>query len=75
MIETLHVLAILFMVIVAPLWIIFHYATKNGSSKRLTSEDEAMLDEIWESAQRMEERIETLEKILDAETPRWRRST
>lgn len=75
MTETIHVLAILFMVIVAPLWIIFHYGTKNASSKRLTSEDEAMLNEVWESAQRMEERIETLEKILDADSSRWRRTT
>ena len=73
--EVIYILAVLFMAVVAPLWIIFHYLTKSGSSKRLSSEDEAMLNEIWESAQRMDERIETLERILDAETPRWRRST
>ncbi len=70
----LFVLTVLFLVIVAPLWIIFHYVSRSSASKRLSSEDEAMLEEIWESAQRMEERIQTLERILDEETPGWRRS-
>ncbi len=67
-------LAVVFLVIVAPIWIIFHYVSRNSAAKRLSSEDEAMLEEIWESAKRMEERIETLERILDDETPGWRRS-
>jgi phage shock protein B len=32
-----------------------------------------MLVDLWESAKRMELRIQTLEKILDAEAPQWRR--
>lgn len=74
MMEFPFILAIVFLVIVAPIWIIAHYATKSGRAKRLSSEDEALLNDIWESAQRMEERIETLERILDADTPGWRRS-
>jgi phage shock protein B len=31
-----------------------------------------MLVELWQSAQRMEDRIETLERILDADQPGWR---
>lgn len=68
------VLLIIFLVIVAPIWIIAHYATKNSRAKRFTGEQEEMLNEIWESAQRMEDRIETLERILDDDTPGWRRS-
>ncbi|EWY39157.1 phage-shock protein [Skermanella stibiiresistens SB22] len=66
------VLSVLFMTIVAPLWIIFHYITKWRSSKGLTAEDEHTLAELWESAGRMENRIVSLEKILDAEAPGWR---
>ncbi len=67
-----EVLPILFLTICLPLWIIFHYVTKMKTSKGLTAEDEKMLSEIWESTNRMEERIKTLERILDIEAPNWR---
>jgi phage shock protein B len=66
------VLAVLFLTIVAPLWIIFHYLTKWRSARGLSAEDERMLAELWESAGRMETRIVSLEKILDSEAPGWR---
>ncbi len=56
----------------APMWLLFHYMTKWRTAKGLTAEDEKMLGEIWESTTRMEERIQTLERILDSEAPRWR---
>ncbi|MBT8041303.1 MAG: envelope stress response membrane protein PspB [Xanthomonadales bacterium] len=64
---------ILFLTIILPLWIVLHYITKWKSSKGLSNEDEKMLSEIWESANRMEERINTLERILDVDSPDWRR--
>lgn len=63
---------ILIITVVVPLWIIFHYVTKWKTSKGLSPEDEKMLSEIWESANKMEERILTLERIMDIETPTWR---
>lgn len=66
-------LPILFLTVVVPLWIIFHYITKIKTSKGLSAEDEKMLSEIWESAKKMEERINTLERILDIDSPGWRR--
>lgn len=68
-----EIIPILLLTICLPLWIIFHYVTKWKTSKGLSSEDEKMLSEIWESANRMEERIETLERILDIDSPDWRR--
>ncbi len=70
--EWIFVPAILFTVIVAPIWLILHYATRNSASKRLTSKDEAMMEELHASTRRMEERIHNLERILDADTPEWR---
>ena len=64
---------ILLITVCAPLWIIFHYITKMKTSKGLSPEDEKMLSEVWESANKMEERINTLERILDIEAPDWRR--
>ncbi|MGK2924967.1 MAG: envelope stress response membrane protein PspB [Lysobacterales bacterium] len=67
-----EVIPILFITICLPLWIIFHYVTKWKMSKGLSPEDEKMLSEVWESTNRMEERIKTLERILDIEAPNWR---
>ncbi len=63
---------ILFVTVLAPLWIVFHYITKMKMSKGLTPEDEKMLTDVWESTKKMEDRIQTLERILDIESPSWR---
>ena len=67
-----EVIPILLLTVCFPLWIVFHYITKWKTSKGLTPEDEKMLSEIWDSTSRMEERIVTLERILDIEAPTWR---
>ncbi|MBP2311778.1 envelope stress response membrane protein PspB [Azospirillum soli] len=66
------VLAVLFMTVVAPLWIIFHYITKWRAQRGLSAQDERLLAELWEIANRLEGRIQTLERVLDAEAPNWR---
>ena len=73
MIDFLYVPMILFLVIVAPVWIISHYVTRWRTAKTLSTEDEKMLAELWELAPRMESRINTLERILDADVPDWRK--
>jgi phage shock protein B len=64
---------ILFLVIVAPVWIISHYMTRWRTAKTLSAEDEKMLAELWEVAPKLESRVNTLERILDAEVPEWRK--
>ena len=70
--EFMFVPAVLFMVIVAPLWLIFHYRTvwKNQQQSGIT--DEKSTKEMWGVAQRLENRVANLEKLLDAEAPGWR---
>ena len=67
-----EVIPILLLTVCFPIWIVFHYITKWKTSKGLTPEDEKMLSEVWESTNKMEERIKTLERILDIEAPTWR---
>jgi len=67
-----EIIPILALTICFPLWIVFHYITKWKTSKGLSPEDERMLSEVWESTSKMEERIQTLERILDIEAPSWR---
>jgi len=73
MLEWLIVPSTIFLLIVAPIWIIAHYMTRWRTAKTLTAEDERMLAELWELAPKMESRIHTLERILDAEVPDWRK--
>ncbi|HXH04322.1 MAG TPA: envelope stress response membrane protein PspB [Candidatus Competibacteraceae bacterium] len=61
--------------VVAPLWIILHYITRWRSANSLSTEEERMLVELWENAQRLEERLRSLETILDHEVPQWREKT
>ena len=60
------------MVFVAFPWIIFHYVTKWKSAAALTREDENLLDDLHETARRLDERICSIERILTAENPNWR---
>lgn len=73
--EGLFVTLICFVVIVIPLWLILHYLTVFKRSKSLTNEDERMLEELYDVAERMESRITNLEKILDSDTDASPRST
>lgn len=68
-----HAPIILFLVIVAPIWIVAHYSTRWRATKSLSSDEEQLLEELWQSAERMEERIDALERILDAEVTDWRK--
>ena len=63
---------ILLLTVVAPIWVIAHYVTRWRTAKTLTGEDEKLLRSLWQNAAKMEERIKTLERILDAEAPGWR---
>ena len=54
---------ILFLAVVAPIWIIAHYATRWRATKSLSSDEEQLLEELWQSAERMEQRINSLKRI------------
>lgn len=63
---------IIFMVIVAPIWLVLHYRSKRQVGQGLSEEEYIQLSELSEMADKMADRIKTLEAILDAETPDWR---
>jgi len=53
-------------------WVLFHYITKWKMAKTLTGEDENLLDELHDLARRLDERMVTIERIVQAENPNWR---
>jgi phage shock protein B len=70
----LFLIAVIVLVLVpAPLFIILQFVTKWRQSREISSGDEKMLDDLWRLSQRMEERIESLETILENEVPEWRK--
>ena len=71
--QLLTVALIVFLLVPAPLFIILHFITRWKQSREISGGDEKMLEEMWRMSQRLEERLETLERILDSELPDWRR--
>lgn len=66
--EGLLILAtILCLTVLGPLIVIFYFITKWKQAREISGDDERMLEELWELSQRLDERIETLERILDDE--------
>lgn len=69
----LGVALIVFVAIPVPILIVLYFVSKWKQTRELTSSDEAMLEDLWTSSQRLEERLEALETILDNDSPDWRR--
>jgi phage shock protein B len=63
---------VLALTVLAPLIVIFHFITKWKQSREISGADEQLLEELYELSQSMEDRLFTLEKILDDELPEWR---
>ncbi|EOX4145901.1 envelope stress response membrane protein PspB [Vibrio cholerae] len=63
---------IVFCIFVAPLWLILHYRSKRKTGGGLSDEELQLLRTLSDKANRLQERVETLERILDDETPNWR---
>jgi phage shock protein B len=64
---------VLFLTIVAPLFIVLHFVTKWKQGREISGDDEQMLEDLYLLSQRLEERLETLERILDDDdTKEWR---
>ncbi len=71
--ELLVLAVIVFIAVPAPLFIVLHFITKWKQSREISGGDEKMLEDVWLLAQRLEQRLESLETILDSESPDWRK--
>ncbi len=56
-------------------WLIFHYITKWKTAKVLTNDDEKLLDDMYDAARRLDDRLCTIERIMTAENPDWNRNS
>ena len=55
-------------------WIIFHYVTQWKKGASISVEDENLLDELHSLARRLEDRMNTIERIVAADSPGFRPS-
>lgn len=53
-------------------WLILHYMTKWKTAPSLTSTDEALLDDLYQLARRLEDRMETVERLVASDNPDFR---
>lgn len=71
--EYIGIALIVFIAVPAPLFIILYFITEWKRSREISGGDEKLLEDLWRLSQRLEERMESLETILDSEMPEWRR--
>ncbi|EQB30988.1 envelope stress response membrane protein PspB [Sphingobium ummariense] len=65
-------IAVVGMLFIGMPWLIFHYVTKWKQAPKITDEDERLLDELHLLARRLEERLQTVERIVAADNPDFR---
>jgi phage shock protein B len=50
-------------------WVILHYMTKWKTAATITSDDEVLLEELYNLAKRLDQRMETVERLVAADSP------
>ena len=50
-------------------WLIMHYVTRWKTAPTLTNDDERMLSDMYELARRLEERLDTVERLVESDNP------
>ncbi|MXO75874.1 envelope stress response membrane protein PspB [Altererythrobacter aerius] len=53
-------------------WVILHYITKWKTASTITSDDESLLDELYHLAKRLDERMDTVERLVATDDPGFR---
>ena len=65
------VLAIIAIFIGLP-WIILHYITKWKTAATITTDDEVLLEELYNLAKRLDERMDTVERLVASDNPEFK---
>jgi phage shock protein B len=50
-------------------WVVLHYITKWKTAATLTNGDEALLEELYQLARRLSDRMETVERLVASDHP------
>jgi phage shock protein B len=72
--DNLTAVLIVLISVLGPIWIVFHYRAKGQKAGMLSASDAAVVENLNQTAARLEQRVAALERILDVEVPAWRGS-
>jgi len=50
-------------------WLILHYVTKWKTAATITADDEVLLEELYNLAKRLDERMDTVERLVASDDP------
>ena len=50
-------------------WLILHYITRWKTAATITTDDEGLLDELYQLARRLDERMDTVERLVASDNP------
>lgn len=73
--ELLFVPTIIFLVVVAPIWLNLHYRHKSKMAKGISESEISDIEQMLETIDKLADRVETLEEILGSEHPGWEKTT
>ena len=68
------VVAVVFVVVVALPWLVLHYMTKWKTAATLTNDDESLLEELYQLARRLDDRMDTVERLVASDNPDFQRA-
>jgi phage shock protein B len=71
--STLVPITAMLCIFVAPLWLILYYRDRRRLHEIELQKKDVNNDELAVVAEKMEQRIDALEQILDTEAPGWRK--
>ena len=66
-----EVLAIAAIFIALP-WLILHYVTKWKTGATITTDDEVLLEELYNLAKRLDARMDTVERLVASDNPEFK---
>ncbi len=52
-------------------WVILHYMTKWKTAATITTDDEVLLEELYNLAKRLDARMDTVERLVAADQPEF----
>ena len=58
-------------IFVALPWIILHYVTRWKTAATPTNDDEALLEELYQLARRLDDRMDTVERLVSSDHPEF----
>jgi phage shock protein B len=53
-------------------WIIMHYITRWKTAATITTDDEYLLEELYNLAKRLDERMDTVERLVASDNPEFK---